>query len=58
MKEFDQMTGRQLPAINIALQRKKIEPLQTLSEQQWQQAHDNEGGGQQAASPRWLRERD
>jgi len=58
IKEFDQLTGRQLPAINTALQRKKMEPIQTLSEQQWQRAHESEGGGQQAAASKWLKERD
>jgi photosystem II stability/assembly factor-like uncharacterized protein len=58
IKEFNSLTARELPAINTALQKKKLETIQTLSEQQWQQAHEGEGGGQPAAGSRWLQEKD
>jgi photosystem II stability/assembly factor-like uncharacterized protein len=58
IKEFDSLTARELPAINTALQKKKLETIQTLSEQQWQQAHEGDGGSQPAAGSRWFQERD
>jgi hypothetical protein len=58
IKEFNSLTARDLPAINTALQKKKLETIQTLSEQQWQSAHEGEGGSQPAAGSRWLQERD
>jgi len=58
IKEFDTLTARELPAINTGLQKKKMETIQTVSEQQWQQAHEGEGGAQPAAGSRWLQERD
>jgi photosystem II stability/assembly factor-like uncharacterized protein len=47
IKEFGQLTAKQLPAINSGLQKKKLEPLNPLNQQQWEQTH--EGGPQPGA---------
>jgi hypothetical protein len=52
--ELNQLTARQLPAINTALQRKKLEPIQTVSQEQWEKAHEGEGTGTAAGVTRWL----
>jgi photosystem II stability/assembly factor-like uncharacterized protein len=50
--EFEQVSAR-LPGINTALQRKKMEPIQTLSHEQWEKAHESDGGTA-AGALRWL----
>jgi photosystem II stability/assembly factor-like uncharacterized protein len=57
IKEFDQLTAQQLPALNSALQKKKMEPLQPLTQPQWEKMHENDGGGQ-AGEMMGVRERD
>jgi photosystem II stability/assembly factor-like uncharacterized protein len=57
IKEFDQLTAKQLPAINSALQKKKLEPIQPLTQQQWDKMHEGDGGSQPGAMMR-MRERD
>ena len=42
IKEFDQLTAKQLPGINSGLQKKKLEPIQPLSQQQWDKMHEGE----------------
>jgi photosystem II stability/assembly factor-like uncharacterized protein len=54
IQELNQLTTRQLPAINTALQRKKLEPIQTVSQEQWEKAHEGEGTGTAAGVNRWL----
>ena len=54
MHELDQVTARQLPAINTALQRKKLEPIQIVSQEQWEKAHEGEAAGTAAGVARWL----
>lgn len=56
--EYDQLTSSQLPAINSALGKKKLQPITPLSQQQWDKMHA-EGGGQQASGetrPAWERD--
>ncbi|HET8888168.1 MAG TPA: sialidase [Candidatus Angelobacter sp.] len=48
IKELDQLTAKQLPAINSGLQKKKLEPIQPLSEQQWEKTHEGSSGQQPA----------
>jgi hypothetical protein len=52
--DLKQLTARQLPAINTALQRKKLEPIQTVSQEQWEKAHEGAGTGTVAGAMRWL----
>jgi len=52
IKELDQLSSRQLPAINSGLQKKKLEPLQTLTQQQWEKMHEGDAGGQPGATGR------
>ncbi len=58
LRDFDQLAARQLPAINAALQKKKLEPLQTLTQDQWEKAHGGDSGGQPAGADRIIQERD
>ncbi len=45
VKQFTDLTGTQLPAINKALQGKNLPPINVLSEQDWQKKNLTEGGG-------------
>jgi photosystem II stability/assembly factor-like uncharacterized protein len=58
MKEFEQLTAKQLPAVNSELQKKKLEPLQPLTQQQWEKMHEGDGGGQAGAMTNRMIERD
>jgi hypothetical protein len=57
IKELEQLTAKQLPAINSGLQKKKLQPIQTLTEPQWEKMHEGDGGGQPGAMT-GIRERD
>ncbi|HMC30990.1 MAG TPA: hypothetical protein VKL99_09160, partial [Candidatus Angelobacter sp.] len=57
IKEFEQLTAKQLPAVNSGLQKKKLEPIQPLTQQQWEKMHEGEGGAQPGAMNR-MAERD
>jgi photosystem II stability/assembly factor-like uncharacterized protein len=46
IKDLDQLTAKQLPAINSALQKKKLEPIQPLTQQQWEKMHQGDTGSQ------------
>ena len=46
IKEFDQLTAQQLPGINSGLHKKKLEPIQPLTQQQWEKMHDGDSGSQ------------
>ena len=57
IKDFEQLTAKQLPAINSGLQKKKLQPLQPLTQQQWEKMHEGDGGGQPGAAERpWERD--
>jgi photosystem II stability/assembly factor-like uncharacterized protein len=57
IKDFEQLTAKQLPAINAGLQKKKLEPLQPLTQQQWEKMHAGDSGGQPGAAGRsWERD--
>ncbi len=51
IKDFDQLTSSQLPRINAGLKKKKLEPIEPLSQQQWDKMHA-EGGGQASGALR------
>ncbi len=57
IKEFNQLTAKQLPAVNSGLQKKKLEPIQPLTEQQWEKMHEGDGGSQPGMTM-GMRERD
>jgi hypothetical protein len=46
IKELDQLTAKQLPAINSGLQKKKLEPIHPLTQQQWEQIHQGDTSSQ------------
>jgi hypothetical protein len=46
IKELDQVTAKQLSAINSGLQKKKLEPIQPLNQQQWEKTHEGSSGQQ------------
>jgi photosystem II stability/assembly factor-like uncharacterized protein len=56
IKELDQLTAKQLPTINSGLQKKKLEPIHPLTQQQWEKMHQGETGSQ--PSMMGMRERD
>ncbi|HZD92858.1 MAG TPA: hypothetical protein VE133_01305, partial [Candidatus Sulfotelmatobacter sp.] len=49
IKEYEQLTAKQLPGINSGLKKKKMEPLQPLTQQQWEKMHENDGGAKEGA---------
>jgi photosystem II stability/assembly factor-like uncharacterized protein len=55
IKEFDQLKTKQLPGINAGLQKKKLEKLQPLTQEQWEKTHEG-GSAQQGAMNRWERD--
>jgi hypothetical protein len=56
IKDLDQLTTKQLPAINSGLQKKKLEPIQPLTQQQWEKMHQRDTGAQPGMMG--IRERD
>jgi hypothetical protein len=56
IKKFQNQLAAQLPAINTALQQKKLDPIQVISELEWQKQHPE--GSQAKASGMQMRERD
>ena len=56
IKKFQDQLAAQLPAINSALQQKKLDPIQVISESDWQKQHQE--GSQAKASGMQMRERD
>ena len=57
IKKFQTQLTAQLPAINEALEKKKLEPIQVISESDWQKQHQ-EAPPQAKASGREIGERD
>src|SRR5579864_5677911 len=58
IKDYDQLTSTQLSGINSALGKKKLQPIQSLSQQQWDKMHADGGGQQASGEARSARERD
>jgi photosystem II stability/assembly factor-like uncharacterized protein len=56
IKELDQLTAKQLPTINSGLQKKKLEPIQPLTQPQWEKMHQGDSGSQPGMMG--MRERD
>jgi len=42
VREFTELTGRQLPALNQDLQAKKLAPIRVISEDDWRKSHADE----------------
>ncbi len=57
VKEFQQLTANQLPDINAALGKQKLDPIQVLSEPDWQKQHVH-GTQAQASNKQQTWERD
>ncbi|HEY6969420.1 MAG TPA: sialidase [Candidatus Angelobacter sp.] len=57
IKDFNQLTTKELPAINSNLKKKRLEPIQTLSQQDWDKTHAD-GGGQSSGGMMRMGERD
>src|SRR6185295_15696923 len=45
VREFTQLTGQRLPALNRSLAGKRLDPILVVSEEDWQKAGAPEGGG-------------
>ena len=58
IRDFDQFTSHELPAINSGLQKKKLEPIHPLTQQQWDKMHAGDSGAQPGEAMRGFRERD
>ena len=57
IKEFQKLTAEQLPSINSALGKQKLDPIQVIPETEWQKQHVTSGGKSQAsAKPTWERD--
>ncbi|HEX3153321.1 MAG TPA: sialidase, partial [Candidatus Angelobacter sp.] len=56
IKELDQLTSKQLPAINSGLQKKKLAPIQPITEQQWEKVNQADSSSQPGMMG--IRERD
>ena len=54
--DFQNFTDKELPAMNSALKKKKLEAIEIVKEDDWQKQH--EGGGAGGASTMAFRERD
>jgi hypothetical protein len=46
VSDFNKFTTQQLPAINAGLKKKKLDPIQPLSQQDWDKMHGDEAAGQ------------
>jgi photosystem II stability/assembly factor-like uncharacterized protein len=44
--DFNKFTTQQLPAINAGLKKKKLDPIQPITQQEWDKAHADEAAGQ------------
>jgi hypothetical protein len=53
IKEFDQLTAKQLPGINTGLEKKKLEPIHLLTQQQWEKMHEGDAGAQPGSMNRF-----
>jgi hypothetical protein len=56
IKEFQTLTAGQLPAINAALGKQKMDPIQPIPEADWQKQHPRGGPVQAASKQMWDRD--
>jgi photosystem II stability/assembly factor-like uncharacterized protein len=56
IKEFQKLTAEQLPSINSALGKQKLDPIQVISETDWQKQHATGGQSQASTKPTWERD--
>jgi len=54
--DFRKLTDKELPGVNPALQKKKLQPITVLSEADWQKQHDHSAAGSSTAAG--MREKD
>ena len=45
VREFTDLTGKQLPPLNRGLEAKKLEPLRIISEEEWRKSDTSGGAG-------------
>jgi len=55
--DYEQLTAKELPGINAKLQQKKLPPIQLITQQEWEQMHQDTGGTQPSPGGR-FQERD
>ena len=58
VKQLDQLTSAELPRVNQGLRKKKLEPIQPLTQAQWEKMHEGEGGSSAGESMHGRREID
>ncbi|HEY4931527.1 MAG TPA: glycosyl hydrolase [Terriglobales bacterium] len=56
IKEFQTLTAGQLPAINSGLTKQKLDPIQVISEADWQKQHPRGGPAQAPSKQMWERD--
>jgi photosystem II stability/assembly factor-like uncharacterized protein len=52
--DFQKLTAKDLPTINVDLKKKKMEPISVLTEAEWQKKREAEGGSGAAAAARFF----
>jgi hypothetical protein len=57
IRDFDQLTSKEVPGINAALQKKKLDPIKLFTQQEWDQMHEGTSAPQQSGARR-FQERD
>ena len=58
VKQLSDLTARDLSKVNEGLRKKKLEPIQPLTQAQWEKAHEDEGGSHSGEGMRNRREID
>jgi photosystem II stability/assembly factor-like uncharacterized protein len=56
IKEFQTLTGSQLPGINASLAKQKLDPIQVTPEADWQKQHPRGGPAQASSKSMWERD--
>ena len=51
LRDFKKLTDKELPALNSALQKKKLDPITVLPEENWKKQHDEGSGSAASAKP-------
>jgi hypothetical protein len=56
IKKFQNQLAAQLPGINTGLQQKKLEPIQVISEEEWQKQHQEAPQAKASGMQIWERD--
>lgn len=56
IQEFQKLTAEQLPGINAALTKQKLNPIEVIPESDWQKQHSTGSQPQSTSKPTWERD--